>query len=84
MSSDCVDGFWLGEAYCVGLSSGGGISSTTSASPTPPGPTQAGEPANCNEWAVVKSGDTCSSVEAAYEISNYGGPIPCVESGGFE
>jgi hypothetical protein len=56
VSSDCSEGFWAKEAYCVGVSSSG---TTTTSSPTsteivPPGPTQSGIPANCNEYYIAK------------------------------
>lgn len=77
VSSDCVNGFWVGEAYCVGTASSSPSSttsvtkssSTSSTSPTPPAPTQAGEPSNCNAWDVVVSGDTCAAVAARYGIT---------------
>ncbi|TQV92641.1 Peptidoglycan-binding Lysin subgroup [Cordyceps javanica] len=71
VSKDCVTNFWLGQAYCVGRSGGGGGTPTTTAptKPTPPAPTHTGQPANCNKWAVVKSGDSCGSVASANGIS---------------
>ncbi|KAK1635257.1 LysM domain-containing protein [Colletotrichum phormii] len=67
VSKDCVTNFWLGQAYCVGRSSVGGTPTTTSsipttAKPTPPAPTHTGQPANCNKWDVVQSGDGCASM----------------------
>ncbi|KAJ5043210.1 LysM domain-containing protein [Bipolaris maydis] len=51
VSRDCITNFWLGQAYCVGRSS-----------PTPPAPTHTGQPANCNKWDVVQTGDGCASM----------------------
>ncbi|KAH6629732.1 LysM domain-containing protein [Boeremia exigua] len=73
VSKDCITNFWLGQAYCVGRSSVGSsppVSSTkptTSSSPattkpTPPAPTHTGQPANCNKWDVVQTGDGCWSM----------------------
>lgn len=35
-----------------------------------PGPTQPGTISSCNKWHVVKSGDTCGSLESTYKISH--------------
>ena len=67
VSSDCASGFWLEEAYCVGVSS----TTTTAAVPTttttkvtttakattattvsPPAPTQTGIASNCDQYYV--------------------------------
>jgi hypothetical protein len=73
VSKDCGTNFWLGYAYCVGVSSATTttptVTSTPTATPTPPADTHPGQPANCNKWHVVKDGDTCPSVEALYMIS---------------
>lgn len=55
VSSDCSTNYWLGEAYCVGVAGGSAAptTTTTSTTPTPPGPTMAGSPANCNKWSLV-------------------------------
>lgn len=76
VSSDCLTNYWLGEAYCVGVS---GSASTTTApttttaatttKPTPPGPTMSGEPEDCNKWSVVTDGVTCTDMAAAAGIS---------------
>ncbi|OIW22890.1 hypothetical protein CONLIGDRAFT_719454 [Coniochaeta ligniaria NRRL 30616] len=79
VSSDCSTNFWAGDAYCVGVSGAPPVSSTKSSSsstksvPTvtsPPGPTMTGEPANCNNWYLVQSGDNCGTVETAYDITH--------------
>ncbi|OTB14127.1 carbohydrate-binding module family 50 protein [Daldinia sp. EC12] len=41
----------------------------TTAGPAPPAPTMSGEPENCNRWAVVEDGVTCSNMAAAAGIS---------------
>ncbi|KAI0971242.1 carbohydrate-binding module family 50 protein [Xylaria arbuscula] len=68
VSPDCIDGFWAKEAYCVGVSTPGSPTTTTSSSsvvPTPPAPTQNGQPANCNRWFVATTGSSCVDAEAA-------------------
>lgn len=77
VSSDCATNFWVGEAYCVGVG-GPPVSTTSSSSSTksvpvvtsPPGPTMTGEPPNCNNWYLIKDGDSCGTVEAAYGITH--------------
>ncbi|KAH6699753.1 hypothetical protein BKA61DRAFT_706408 [Leptodontidium sp. MPI-SDFR-AT-0119] len=77
VSKDCVTNFWLGQAYCVGVSSSSPVTTTTTASssssaasqPTPPAPTHTGQPANCNKWDVVQSGDSCGSIASDNGIS---------------
>ena len=44
-------------------------SSTSSSAAVPPGPTHTGQPATCNKWHVVVSGDTCETVPAKYGIT---------------
>ncbi|KAI1079050.1 hypothetical protein F5B20DRAFT_581779 [Whalleya microplaca] len=79
VSSNCVDGFWAKEAYCVGVAESAASSTTapaptatTTASthPTPPAPTQSGQPADCNEWYVAVSGSDCGTVERQYGITD--------------
>ncbi|KAL5345197.1 hypothetical protein ACLOAV_009566 [Pseudogymnoascus australis] len=70
VSSDCLTNYWLGEAYCVGVA--GASTPTTTASPTtaptttteptPPAPTMSGSPDNCNKWAVVTDGLSCTDM----------------------
>lgn len=78
VSKDCVDNFWLGQAYCVGISGDGDdpppVTTTTTTSagepdPTPPGPTHTGQPSNCNKWDIVEEGDSCASLAADNGIS---------------
>ena len=64
----------LDMAYCIRAPGYIPPTPTTPAPPTtsqpgPPGPTHTGQPANCNKWHVVVSGDSCGSVAAAYGIS---------------
>ncbi|KAH7175194.1 LysM domain-containing protein [Dactylonectria macrodidyma] len=63
VSEDCLTNFWLGSAYCVGVSSSptsttASATTTTSCAPTPPAETHAGQPSNCNKWDVVEDGGT--------------------------
>jgi LysM repeat protein len=65
VSSDCATNYWLGEAYCVGVAGGSTPTTTakpTTGKPTPPAPTMSGEPDNCNEWAVVTDGLSCTDM----------------------
>jgi hypothetical protein len=43
---------------------------TATVNAAPPGPTQPGTAANCNEWYTVQSGDDCSIPEGAYGITH--------------
>ncbi|KAK3679998.1 hypothetical protein LTR78_000375 [Recurvomyces mirabilis] len=68
VGSDCT-GMWLGYAYCVkGPSSAPTTTAPTStaASQAPPAPTQSGITANCNEYYVVASGDSCAKIETQF------------------
>ncbi|KAK3390168.1 hypothetical protein B0H63DRAFT_519403 [Podospora didyma] len=80
VSSDCSTNFWLGQAYCVGVSSSTTATSSTSRPLTstaatsstpasPPGPTHTGQPSNCNAWHLVQSGNTCTSVASSHGIT---------------
>lgn len=66
IGSDCTN-LWLGEAYCVGIS--GSTTTSTKASPTPPGPTQTGITSSCTEYYLTVSGDSCASIEAKFDIT---------------
>ena len=79
VSSDCGTNFWVGEAYCVGVAASGVMtttsatttaSSTSATSVTPPGPTMTGIPSNCNNYYLVQTGDSCSSVETEFGITD--------------
>lgn len=48
---------------------GNATATTTTTVASPPGPTQSGEPADCNSWYVVQTGDTCTTVAAEYRIT---------------
>ena len=62
VSSDCLSNFWVGEAYCVGVSGSEGVTTTTTGTTTttatgtvtPPGPTQTGIPSNCDNYYVAQ------------------------------
>ncbi|KAF7131457.1 hypothetical protein CNMCM5793_004682 [Aspergillus hiratsukae] len=61
VGSDC-SGLQASDAYCVmapATSSTTIPATTTTTSVTPPAPTQAGIPSNCNAYAVTQSGDGC-------------------------
>lgn len=72
VSSDCVQNFWLGYAYCVAVSGSTTTPPTTSSrtSTAPPeGPTkppaeylQEGQPDNCSKWDRAVTGDYCAVV----------------------
>lgn len=51
VSADCASGFWVDEAYCVGVS---GDSTSSMTTVTAPGPTQSGISSNCNKYYVAK------------------------------
>jgi LysM repeat protein len=75
--------FQTGVRYCgswylekdelIGSNNGSSTSdvptSTTSAGPTPSAPTQTGQPASCNAWYTVKSGDDCSIPVGLYSLT---------------
>lgn len=73
VSTDCATNFWVGQAYCVGLAGPSTTTSqqtiTTTSSPHAPGPTHTGQPANCNKWHLVQSGDSCGTVASKYGIT---------------
>ncbi|KAA8895206.1 hypothetical protein FN846DRAFT_818519 [Sphaerosporella brunnea] len=79
LNGDC-SGLWAGYAYCVGVSSDTSPSSTTtlpttttttatSPSITPPGPTQSGIPANCDEYVMQKDGVYCGDMATNANIT---------------
>ncbi|KAI9642412.1 hypothetical protein NHQ30_009217 [Ciborinia camelliae] len=62
VSTDCVTNFWLGQAYCVGISgtTTTPTSATTTTATSVPSPTQEGNAVtNCNKYAQAKDGDSC-------------------------
>lgn len=71
VSRDCLTNFWLGYAYCVGVSSSASpptttTTPTTTSSPTTtpaiPSPVQDGNAVdNCNAYAQAQDGDWCAA-----------------------
>ena len=58
VEDDC-SGLWLGYQYCVEIEQATttttqAATTTTTTIPTPPGPTQPGQPPNCNKWHLVE------------------------------
>ncbi|ODM14595.1 hypothetical protein SI65_09940 [Aspergillus cristatus] len=79
ISSDCLDGFWAEEAYCVGGSGTASVTitatstlipATTSSSAAPSGPTQSDIPVNCVQYDIAQAGDSCETVEVKYGITD--------------
>ncbi|KAI5866007.1 LysM domain-containing protein [Durotheca rogersii] len=75
VGADCL-GMWAGYQYCVATSDEQPTPTRTSTSsstvkPTgPPGPTQTGQPANCNKWHIAVDGDDCGVLEREYSITH--------------
>lgn len=75
VSEDCLTNFWLGQAYCVGVSATTGTPTvTTPASTTTaadiPSPTQEGNAVEeCNKYAQALKGDTCSTLADRNDVS---------------
>jgi LysM repeat protein len=42
---------------------------TVALAQSPPGPTQAGQPASCDKWDVAELGDSCTSISSDYGLS---------------
>ncbi|KAI0443524.1 hypothetical protein F4803DRAFT_514520 [Xylaria telfairii] len=77
VSKDCITNFWLGSAYCVGVSSSTGTSTTskptptTSTGPSVPTPTQDGNAvSNCNAYGQAQNGDYCAAFAERNGISD--------------
>ncbi|RMZ83680.1 hypothetical protein DV738_g1034, partial [Chaetothyriales sp. CBS 135597] len=77
VGSDC-SGMWAGYQYCVRTedyveptptTASTTISATATTSPTAPGPTQDGQPSDCDKWHLVQSGDDCSVIYDTYGIT---------------
>ncbi|KAK8048097.1 LysM domain-containing protein [Apiospora saccharicola] len=79
ISQDCVNGFWGGYAYCVGVSTPVSASSTVITTSKPPvvtnGPVAAPEPnqagnavASCNKYGQAPAGDWCTAFADRYSI----------------
>ncbi|KAI3331384.1 hypothetical protein F4824DRAFT_294880 [Ustulina deusta] len=73
VGADCSN-LWLSYQYCVAGPALPGSTPTSTMTPTstigPGAPTQTGQPANCNKWYIVKSGDSCATVENTYFITS--------------
>lgn len=66
VSSDCTVNFWVGDSYCVGVST----SSTRTGMTRPDKPTQTGISGTCNLFYDVITGDTCSAIEQSFDITH--------------
>ena len=65
------ENLWTYYQYCVRTNSSSATPiSSNPAGPTPPAPTQSGQPSNCNRWYIAQAGDTCASVEQAGVLSD--------------
>lgn len=74
VSTDCVNNFWLGQAYCVGVSASttgmATATGTTTSVPSIPTPTQEGNAVrNCNKYAQAQSGDACGTFADRNDVS---------------
>ncbi|KAL3423876.1 LysM domain-containing protein [Phlyctema vagabunda] len=73
VGTDC-SGLWAGYRYCVRsnevIPTSTGGPSPTSTSISAPGPTQPGQPSNCNKWHVVTTGEDCAILENEYFITH--------------
>ncbi|KAL8857173.1 MAG: hypothetical protein Q9178_006228 [Gyalolechia marmorata] len=81
-SPNCTEYIEVEEGYQYCIRAPGYTASTTSGSataatsdvgiapPTPTSPFQTGQPASCNKWYTIKSGDSCGSVEQAHFITH--------------
>ncbi|RDW92669.1 hypothetical protein BP5796_02063 [Coleophoma crateriformis] len=67
----CDTGSSSSSSILTSLTSSSGSSSSigTTSVVTPPAPTQTGIIASCNEYYVVETGDSCTSIETAYGIT---------------
>ncbi|KAH6653368.1 hypothetical protein BKA67DRAFT_593299 [Truncatella angustata] len=77
VGADC-GGMWAGYQYYVRTedyveptptTTSITTSATATTSPTAPGPTQDGQPTDCNKWHVVEAGDDCSVIYDTYDIT---------------
>ncbi|KAI4193919.1 MAG: hypothetical protein LQ350_008079 [Teloschistes chrysophthalmus] len=75
VKSDCSQ-LYLGYYYCIaipGTPTARTTTSTTSKTPTPtpkgPQPQQPGIVSNCNKYYLVKSGDSCYTIEQSQSVS---------------
>ncbi|KAH7628528.1 hypothetical protein B0T09DRAFT_267188 [Sordaria sp. MPI-SDFR-AT-0083] len=69
--SDPACAFEKGVRYCGlwYLEAGSNEGTPTDASPTPPGPTMSGSPADCKEWAIVTDELSCADLASEAGIS---------------
>ncbi|KAF3903844.1 hypothetical protein ABW20_dc0100423 [Dactylellina cionopaga] len=72
VNDDC-SGMIVGNAYCIEVSPGTDITTTTApattttpSGPVAPGPTQDGQDPNCVQWEYVSTGQNCANVLAKY------------------
>ncbi|KAI0424844.1 hypothetical protein F5Y09DRAFT_353023 [Xylaria sp. FL1042] len=78
VSKDCITNFWLGSAYCVGVSSSTTTSKLTTSKPTitstrpsVPTPTQDGNAvSSCSAYGQAKDEDNCSVFAERNSISD--------------
>ncbi|KAI0814080.1 hypothetical protein GGR55DRAFT_687075 [Xylaria sp. FL0064] len=73
VSKDCTVNFWLGSAYCVGVSSSTTSSrpATTSTRASVPTPTQDGNTiSSCNAYGQAQDGDNCGAFAERNGISD--------------
>lgn len=86
VSDDCETNFWVGDSYCVGTgavvsftASSSSISASGTATSSAPHttiqstadlPTQTGTISTCDAWYDVVTGDSCESIEAAFNITH--------------
>ncbi|MCJ1355898.1 MAG: hypothetical protein MMC33_005890 [Icmadophila ericetorum] len=54
----------------ISISASTAPTGTSTSGPVPPGPIQTGQPANCIQWYLAESGDTCSAIESTTGVSN--------------
>ncbi|KAJ6104824.1 hypothetical protein N7523_011144, partial [Penicillium sp. IBT 18751x] len=81
--SDPACAFEKGVRYCGSWYLKAGNEGTpTDASPTPPGSTMSSSPADCNEWAIVTNGLSCTdlALEAGISLEQFLAWNPAVQS----
>lgn len=78
VKSDC-SGLWPGYQYCIrgpGYQSSSSSIPASSATPSltttdgPPGPTQTGQPSNCNKWYIAQDNDSCVDIATEHSITS--------------
>jgi hypothetical protein len=76
INTDCSN-LYVAEPVCVAMNGGSSSPPTTSAaatssappSVTTPSPVQAGMTNGCDDFYLVKSGDTCNGISSSYRLS---------------